>query len=269
MMARWWLRDISSALPPLRRAAMSPTPDATLQPLLRRLQLRQPIDEADRRAVLGLPHTKREIKAGQVLVWDGDLAQNSCLLLTGFAFRHKIAGNGQRQILSVHMRGDLVDLHNAMLGVADHNIQMLTDGEVAMIPIEPLRKMIASHPRVSEALWQETLVDGAVFREWIVNVGRRDARTRIAHLLCELALRQEQAGLTDRLAYRMPMTQDQLADCTGLTAVHVNRMLKELDGDGLISRHQREVTITDWPSLTKVGDFSATYLHTDLPPVAA
>jgi CRP-like cAMP-binding protein len=248
---------------------MSPTADPTLQPMLRKLQQRRKLDEADRRAVLALPHTKRAIKSGQVLVWDGDLAQNSCLLLSGFAFRHKIAGNGLRQILSVHMRGDLVDLHNAMLGTADHNIQMLTDGEVAMIPIEPLRKMIASHPRVSEALWQETLIDGAVFREWIVNVGRRDARTRIAHLLCELALRQEQAGLTDRLTYRMPMTQDQLADCTGLTAVHVNRMLKELDGDGLISRHQREVTITDWPALAKAGDFSANYLHSGAQMAAA
>src|SRR5688572_28326918 len=133
MMAHWWLRDSLSELPPLRRAAMPPSVDPTLQPLLRRLQLRQPIDEADRRAVLGLPHPKTGIVAGQELVWDGDLAQNSCLLLSGFVFRHKIAGNGQRQILSVHMRGDLVDLHNAMLGVADHNIQMLTDGEVAMI----------------------------------------------------------------------------------------------------------------------------------------
>ncbi len=248
---------------------MPPTPEATLQPMLRKLEQRRNLDEADRRAVLALPHTKRAIKSGQVLVWDGDLAQNSCLLLSGFAFRHKIAGNGLRQILSVHMRGDLVDLHNAMLGVADHNIQMLTDGEVAMIPIEPLREMMAARPRVADALWYETLVDGSIFREWIVNVGRRDARTRIAHLLCELALRQEQAGLAERRAYRMPMTQDQLADCTGLTAVHVNRMLKELDGDGLISRHQREVMITDWPALTKVGDFSANYLHTDGQAVAA
>src|SRR5829696_1629865 len=242
---------------------MSHTGELTLHPMLRKLQLRQTLDEADRRAVLALPHTKRAIKSGQVLVWDGDLAQSSCLLLSGFAFRHKIAGNGLRQILSVHMRGDLVDLHNAMLGVADHNIQMLTDGDIAMIPIEPLRELMAARPRVAEALWYETLVDGAIFREWIVNVGRRDARTRIAHLLCELALRQEQAGLAQRLSYRMPMTQDQLADATGLTSVHVNRMLKELDGDGLITRHQREVMITNWHSLTKVGDFNANYLHAE------
>ena len=237
-----------------------PSPE-TLQPMLDKLRLWQKLDAADRQAVLALPHLTRTIDAGQVLVWDGDRPSNVCLMLSGFAFRHKIAGNGLRQILSFHMRGDVIDLHNAVLRVADHNIQMLTDGEVAMIPLEAILELMAARPRLAAALWYETLVDGSIFREWILNVGRRDARTRIAHLLCELALRQEQAGLGDRLAYRMPMTQDQLADATGLTAVHVNRMLKALDLDGLIRRDQRHVTITDWIALARAGDFSGHYLH--------
>jgi CRP-like cAMP-binding protein len=236
-------------------------PGSTLLPMLRKLRLWHTLDEADGEAVLALPYVTRAIKAGQVLVWEGDRPQNCCVMLDGFTFRHKMSGKGMRQILSVHMRGDMVDLHNSMLRVADHNIQMLTDGEVAMIPMEAILAVAVARPNVGAALWYETLVDGSIFREWIVNVGRRDARTRIAHLLCELALRQEQAGLGDRLAYQMPMTQEQLADATGLTAVHVNRMLMTLREDGLISRTNRHVAIADWAALADAGDFSAQYLH--------
>ena len=110
-------------------------------------------------------------------------------------------------------------------------------------------------------MWYDTLVDGAIFREWIANVGRRDARTRIAHLLCEFSLRLEAAGLGNHLEWDLPMTQEQLADCTGLTPVHVNRMLKELDKKGLISRTRRSVTVNDWKALAEAGDFESAYLH--------
>ena len=240
---------------------MSLDSNSTLQPLLRKLRQWRALNDADGAALLALPHVLREMRAGQVVVWDGDRPQSCCAMLSGFAFRHKMAVKGARQILSVHLRGDLVDIHNAMLRVADHNVQMLTDGEIAMIPIEEILALSAARPRVAQALWYETLVDGAIFREWIVNVGRRDARTRIAHLLCELALRHEQAGLGDRLDYEMPMTQEQLADATGLTSVHVNRMLMSLRTDGLIGRGNRSVSVADWAQLAAAGDFNAGYLH--------
>lgn len=232
-----------------------------LQPMVRKLSLWQSFDADDVAALLSLPHTLRSLKAGQLVSWDGDKPQHSCLLLSGFAFRHKIAGNGGRQILSIHMRGDVIDLHNAVLRIADHNIQMLTAGDLAMIPFEALHEIAAQRPNIAAALWYETLVDGAIFREWIVNVGRRDARTRIAHLLCELALRQEVAGLGDRLIYQMPMTQEQLSDAVGLTPVHVNRMLMSLGVDGLIDRNHRSITVLDWAALAKAGDFEPRYLH--------
>ena len=119
-----------------------------------------------------------------------------CLpVASGFAYRHKHAGNGGRQILSIHMKGDLVDLQNSLLGVADHNVQMLTAGEVAMIPVEAIRELAFARPNVGMAMWYETLVEGSIFREWVLNIGRRDARTRIAHLLCEFAIRLEGAEL--------------------------------------------------------------------------
>jgi CRP-like cAMP-binding protein len=111
-------------------------------------------------------------------------------------------------------------------------------------------------------MWIDTLVDGSIFREWIANVGRRDARTRIAHLLCEFSLRLEVAGLGQQSDYQLPMTQDQVADATGLTPVHVNRTLKGLEAEGLITRaNPRSINIGNWKNLAEAGDFSSAYLH--------
>jgi CRP-like cAMP-binding protein len=241
---------------------MSPESDThPLMPMLRKLQRWQALDDEDKAAVLALPHVARTLNATQFVVWDGDRPQHSCLLLSGFAVRHKIAAGGARQILSIHMRGDVIDLHNSLLGVADHNVQMLTAGDVAMIPVEAILEIASARPAIGIALWIETLVDGAIFREWIVNVGRRDARTRVAHLLCEFALRLEIAGLGERTDFEMPMTQEQLSDAVGLTSVHVNRTLMGLGADGLISRNHRRIAIIDWDALARTGDFDPRYLH--------
>jgi CRP-like cAMP-binding protein len=243
---------------------MSPESDThLLMPMLRKLRRWQPLGDADGAALLDLPHVVRTLSPTQFVVWDGDRPQHSCLLLSGYAIRHKIAAGGKRQILSVHMRGDVIDMHNSLLGMADHNIQMLTAGDVAMIPVEAMVEIAAARPAVGLALWLETLVDGAIFREWIVNVGRRDARTRVAHLLCEFSLRLEIAGLSKRTDFEMPMTQEQLSDAVGLTSVHVNRTLMSLGADGLISRNNRRITVIDWDALAGAGDFDPRYLHAD------
>src|SRR5207253_2730128 len=131
----------------------------------------------------------------------------SCLMLSGFSIRHKIVAGGARQIVAIHMKGEMVDLQNSMLGLADHSVQMLTPGKVAYIPIDAINRAIGERPAVGRALWTDTLVDASIFREWIANVGRRDARTRIAHVLCEFALRLKLAGLGEHNNYEMPMTQ--------------------------------------------------------------
>ena len=186
------------------------------------------------------------------------------MLLAGFAIRHKIVAGGQRQIIAIHMKGEMVDLHNSLLGRADHSVQMLTPGKVAMIPRHEIRQLAFARPDVGEALWYDTLVDGSISREWIANVGRRDARTRLAHLLCEFSLRLKVAGLGEHSNYELPMTQDQLADATGLTSVHVNRTLRGLEKDGLIERsNPRMIEIGDWRNLAAIGDFNSAYLHLD------
>jgi CRP-like cAMP-binding protein len=229
--------------------------------MLRKLEYSGPLDDSDRRAVLALPHTLKTIEARGYIVRDGDIATHSCLLRSGFVYRHKVVADGGRQICAIHMSGDIVDLQNSLLGVADHSVQALTRAEVAFIPREAIRQIAFERPAVGMAMWFDTLVDASIFREWIANVGRRDARRRLAHLLCEFAIRLEAAGLAKRNEYALPMTQEQLADCTGLTPVHVNRTLKALGEDGVISRTIRSVTVEDWKRLAAEGDFSSAYLH--------
>jgi CRP-like cAMP-binding protein len=234
--------------------------------MIRKLERRGPLDEGDRRALRDLPHRLQVLEAHAYLVREGQRPERSSLILSGFAYRHKLTVEGARQIVSVHIPGDFVDLEGALLNVADHNVQALTRCEAALIPREAMRSLILSHPRVAMAMWVDTLIDASVFREWVMNVGRRDARARLSHLLCEFARRLDVAGLGGDQGYELPMTQEQLADATGLTPVHVNRVLKGLEREGLIRRDRRFVVIPDWEALRQTGGFSDTYLHLDQVP---
>jgi CRP-like cAMP-binding protein len=184
------------------------------------------------------------------------------VMLSGYSIRSKLTATGDRQIVAIHMKGEVVDLQNSLLKVADHSVQMLTAGKVAMIPREEVIRVTMDRPQVAHAMWIDTLVDASIFREWIANVGRRDARTRVAHLLCEFAVRLRIAGLGEDTNYELPMTQEQLADATGLTSVHINRTLKALERDELIERpNPRAIWIGDWRRLAEAGDFDTNYLH--------
>jgi CRP-like cAMP-binding protein len=218
--------------------------------------------DADAEALLNLPHQTKKLQRHGYIVREREKTTHSCVMLSGYAMRHKIVVNGARQIIAVHFAGDIVDLQNSFLGVADHSVQVLTDSEVAFIPREAVKKLGFERPNVGMAMWHDTLVDGSIFREWIANVGRRDAHTRIAHLLCEFSLRLKVAGLGAETEYELPMTQEQIADCVGLTPVHVNRTLKVLEAENLIVRKSgRGITIGDWKKLAAAGDFDSNYLH--------
>jgi CRP-like cAMP-binding protein len=235
---------------------------STLQPLVTKLAYRVHLTEADAQALLNLPHKTRRLEKHAHIVRERDKTTQSCVMLSGFAIRHKIVVNGARQIVAIQMKGEMVDLQNSLLGVADHSVQMITEGEVAFIPREAVKEVALAHPNVGMAMWIDTLVDGSIFREWVANVGRRDAKTRIAHLLCEFSLRLKHSGLGKETDYELPMTQDQLADCTGLTPVHVNRMMKILEAEELITRQSsRSIVIGDWKKLAAAGDFDSNYLH--------
>lgn len=188
------------------------------------------------------------------------------MLLDGYACRHKTTSVGQRQIVSFHIPGDLLDAQHLELERADHNIQTITPATVAWVSKRDMEKMLDGHPAIRKAIMRGMLVDASIFREWILNVGRREAIARVAHMLCEFAARREAAGLGAPDHFELPMSQEEIADATGLTPVHVNRMLQTLGSQGVIHRNRREVWIVNWDGLRQVADFDPTYLHFEAAP---
>jgi CRP-like cAMP-binding protein len=235
--------------------------DHPLSNLLKQLELYADLPEEDRRLVLDLPYRLRRLDAGSYLVREGDMPTHCMVLATGYAYRQKVTGDGSRQILAVCIPGDAVDLQNMFLDVSDHSVQLLTQARVADIPREAVQELVLARSEIGTAIIKLALVEASILREWVVNVGRRDARARIAHILCEFAVRLETRGLTTDHGFELPMTQEQLADATGLTSVHVNRVLKSLEAEGLISRRRRHIHFDDWRRLQDAGDFSRRYLH--------
>jgi CRP-like cAMP-binding protein len=159
------------------------------------------------------------------------------------------------------MAGDILDVQHLLLCRADHNVQTLTAATYATVPSALLRQLAKERPAIGDALWRDSLIDASIFREWVLNVGRRDARTRIAHMLCEFATRREAAGLGSPDRFELPMSQEHIGDATGLTGIHVNRMLRQLTEDGIIARTQRTISIVDWDRMRRVADFDEAYLH--------
>jgi len=232
-----------------------------LKAFLQDLQEHSPLSSEDEKAFLALPMRLRHLDAGSYLVREGDIPTHCCILVDGYAFRQKVTGHGSRQILSVCIPGDAIDFQNMFLDISDHAVQLLTRSLVVDIPREALQELVLRRPAIGVAVIHSTLIEASILREWVVNVGRRDARARIAHILCEFAVRLEARGLASRGNFELPMTQEQLADATSLTPVHVNRVLKSLQSEGLINRQRRNIQFTDWRALQEVADFSRRYLH--------
>jgi CRP-like cAMP-binding protein len=232
-----------------------------LEALLRSLELRAPLSEADRRALLNLPYNLRSFEPGSYTVREAEPPLHCGVLISGFAYQQKLTGEGSRQIVALHVPGEALNLQHLFLDVADHSVQMLTRGEVALVPRGAIEDLASDRPAVARAILVKILVEASVLREWVLNVGRRHARARLSHVLCELAVRLDAQGLSEEYGYHLPMTQEQLADAVGLTAVHVNRTLKSLEAEGLLTRTKRNISFPDWKRMRDVADFNQRYLH--------
>jgi CRP-like cAMP-binding protein len=229
--------------------------------LIRKLETIVDLSTEEKEALLGLPLTIKTLGQDQDIVRDGDRPFECCLLVEGFACRYKLLADGRRQIMSFHIPGDIPDLQSLHLKVMDHSLGTLVRCKVAFIHHDAVRDLTRRCPRIADALWRDTLIDAAVFREWMIGMGRRSAYTRIAHLLCELLVRLRSVGLANGHDIEMPITQAELGDSLGLSTVHVNRVLQELRGDGLITLRGRFLSVQDWPALKQAGEFDPTYLH--------
>lgn len=229
--------------------------------LIRKLESIAALAPEEKAALQRLPLRLKTVAADQDIVSEGDTPSECCLIVEGFACRYNVTAEGKRQIQSFHISGDIADLQSLHLTVMDHSLGALIPCKLAFIQHEDLRSLMHNHPRLGDLFWRDTLIDAAVFRQWVVNVGRRPALTRMAHLLCELLVRLRAVELVEDHAFDLPVTQADLADAMGLSNVHVNRVSQELRKLGLIALQGKTLRVLDWEGLKTTGEFDPTYLH--------
>jgi len=217
-------------------------------------------DEA-RAEILQMPYAARQFGPGSYFVREGALADKCGVLMSGLAVCQKTSGAGDRQIVSVKIAGDILGLQNLYLDTPDHNIQALTQCDIITVPSKVLKTASEEYPEVSQAITLMMLKEASMLRELLLNIGRRDALARVAHFLCEFAIRISSPDKINNRSFELPMTQEQLGDALGLTAVHINRMLKILVRDSLIARNGKIIRFIDWDRLQEVADFSTRHLH--------
>lgn len=229
--------------------------------LLMRLGAVDRLSAEETAALRAIARDRRHYPADKTIIRAGEDTQFSTLLLSGLVCRYKDLRDGGRQISALHVDGDFVDLHSFTLKRLDHNVMTLSACEVSLVAHRDLKDITEAHPHLTRMLWFLTNVDAARHREWELSLGRRDAAARVAHLLCEMHARFEIIGLAQEGGYPLELTQTELAECVGLTPVHVNRVLRQLREDGLVSFQHKRVQIRDWPRLTALAGFRPAYLY--------
>ena len=230
--------------------------------LTQRLEEFTPLTSGDRAELDRLcSQATHTIQPRRDLIREGDTPRSVYLILEGWACHYRDLQDGRRQIVDFAVPGDLCDLNLFILDAMDHSIGAITRLRVAEIGREVLHGVVTTFPNITTALWWQELVSKSIHREWIVNVGQRSAQERIAHLLCEMFLRLESVGLTDGFSCDFPLTQNDIAEATGLTSVHVNRSIQELRRTGLIELERQRLTIPDMAALQRLSLFNPEYLH--------
>jgi CRP-like cAMP-binding protein len=233
---------------------------------IRKLRARDEVSAEEERAIRAAVSEVVDHPPDRTIIRAGNLLDVSTLLLEGLLCRYKDLSDGQRQITELHVTGDFADLHSFTLKRLDHNVMSLTRCRVALVPHDRLKAIIEAFPHLARLYWFSTNLDAAIHREWAVSLGRRSALSRMAHLFCELHLRLRLVGRAEVADYDLPLTQTDLAECLGLTPVHVNRTLKELRERGLVAFRGGRVAIHDLPGLERVAEFDPAYLYLERRP---
>ncbi|MBN8806884.1 MAG: Crp/Fnr family transcriptional regulator [Sphingomonas sp.] len=231
-----------------------------------KIRLRSVLSDADVAAIHALPVVPCQVDAHREIVHLGERLDHSCLVADGVVARFSQTHDGRRQLLALFIRGDMADLPSFMLPDAPAPMVALTEVTLFQIAHTDIAELIDHHPNIGTALWRESVIDTAIVGQWLVNVGRKSARARLAHLICELAWRYARSEPITAGQLPMPLTQEQIADALGLTSVHVNRSLKGLRDDGLVVVGRQEATILDWDEPAAEAEFDPAYLNLPLAP---
>lgn len=230
--------------------------------LVNRLSSFVHLDDEERQAVVALTLSRRRFVAMDTLIRESSVPDRACLILSGVAFRYRYQASGRRQIFGYLLPGDLCDPHFIITNTCDHNVGLLCDSEVAAISLLDLKTTMSKFPKIERALLMMALVDAAIMRECLLNIGQRDASQKLAHFFCELAARfHDRQDTIIGSGVTIPLTQGELADTMGLTVVHVNRVLQRFRRDRILSWSRCHFDILDYPRLTSIAGFDAGYLR--------
>ena len=231
-----------------------------IESLLLNLESHDIVSPREQALLRGMITRDRRFKVDEDIVAEGSRPTHSTLIVEGFAARYKYMADGTRQITSLHVAGDFVDLHAFLLKTMDHGIVAMSPCHVAFMEHSDLKRITETEPHLSRLLWLDTVVDGAIHREWIVAMGRRSKKEHIAHLFCEIYVRLRVVQQTTGFSFHFPLTQLELADVLGISIVHLNKTLQILRKEGLLTWVSQTLTILDWPQLIKLAQFDPTYL---------
>lgn len=242
---------------------------AARSPLVAKLSNFMELSVADASVLDALCANEESFGAKVNLSIEGESPRTAFVITHGMACRYRLMPEGNRQLLSFLIPGDLCDLQGYLLSAMDHSIITISPTRIAAIPREAVTDLINRHPRIAAALWWSAMQEEAMLRERIVSLGRRGARGRVAHILCELVWRQMANGTSEDHAIRLPLTQADLGDALGLSAVHVNRVLQYFRQNDIITLEHRLLTLLDMPKLQDIAGFTRDYLHLGGTPIDA
>lgn len=237
-------------------------PPATLAALGRKLSHHAPFSAAERAALeRWLGRDLRSVRERVPLIERGTKPSEINIIVDGWACRYRRLDNGRRQILAFYLPGDICDFDAFVTNAMDSTIEAITRVQMACISRSALNELGAEHPRLSQGLWWESLVATSIQREWMLNIGQRSAKQRIAHLFCEIATRQALVGLATGPVIPFPLTQTELGEACAMTAEHTNRTLRELRDEGLVVMRDRVAELLNWDRLLELSAFDPAYLH--------
>lgn len=231
---------------------------------LDKVQRHTRLTEEEISAFLSLAGYSHTVPAGTDMVKRGDPVSSTCLVVEGLLARTVDTASGHRQIAAFYVPGDMPDVHAAMMTSATTTLHAVSPTRVARMQRSDVDAVLRRFPVLVEALWRETIMDSIIAMEWTANVGQREAKARLAHLFAEMAVRLG-AVTSNSFDYRFPATQENLAEATGMTPVHVNRTLQALRAEGVLDLNARVVYIRDWRQLVEVAEFDDGYLRYENP----